>query len=203
MSRRILFGTLFIFIVAGHLLPASARASVTYQFLGITAALPPAPSLPLGSPPHFEAFTLTTPTFLSVPTSSPDHPNVLQIPAFQLDSCLNCSFLGVFLQNFIQTETGFPNVAQIQFDDVNDVGYAYFFLPGAFSTLGSHTTAQFDALHGTLGPFENTGTLFVTVVPAPRSILLVIVGVALLVGLGARRRSLKGRHDEPRHCGIC
>jgi hypothetical protein len=186
MIRRILFATLFV--VAGHLLPATASASVVYQFLGITAALPPVPPfLPTGAPPHFEAFTLTTPTFLLVPTGPPEHVHSLLITVF--DSCVSCSSPpAVFFTNFIPTSGGIQS-AQIQFDDINNVGYAYSFLPGAFSTIGIHTTAQFDAVNGrSFGPFENSGILFVIAVPAPSSILLVILGVAMFLGFGCPRK---------------
>jgi hypothetical protein len=164
--------------------PLEASASVVYQFLGITAALPPDPLHPTGIPPHFEAFTLTTPTFLPVPTSSPEHGTFLQIKAF--DSCVSCSFLGVFLSIFIPTNGGNQN-AQIQFDDIINVGYAYTFLPDAFFTLGSHTTAQYDAVHGSLGPFENIGTLFVTAVPAPPTGLLIALAIPLSILLSRGR----------------
>jgi hypothetical protein len=168
-----------LLVAGGHLLPARASATVVYEFLGITAAVPPTPNLPSGVPPHFEAFTLRTPTFLSNLLGSSGRPT-----NFKPDSCLNCLFgpdLGLS-----------ADTASIQFNDALNIGYSYFFLPDAFSTLGSHTTAQYDAVNGPLGPFENTGTLFVTLlvtavpVPGPSSLLVMIFGVAVLVGFGVK-----------------
>jgi hypothetical protein len=175
LLRALLLASL---VLSGPLVASPARASVVYQFLGITAALPPNEVHPRGDPPRFEAFTLTVPTFLPVPTSSIGDFHFLQITEF--DSCINCSGLGVFLQNEMFGSLSNPIFsATLQFDDINDVGYGYFFLPGAFSSLGNHTTAQFDAVHGTLGPFENIGSLFVTAVPAPPTDLLLTLAIPL------------------------
>ena len=99
----------------------------------------------------------------------PCHPIDCVNLVVSFDFCLHCvDALGLFFANEFDP---FPN-SELQFDDENNVGYAYLFPLNAFSESGIHLTVG----------AGNFGVLIVRT-PMVRSLFLLSVGVCLLLWL--------------------
>jgi hypothetical protein len=143
-----------------------AHADVIYTFTG-TNDTPGADGLPV-------AFQYTAATFL---TATPPPFFGTSISLAELDSCTNCNTTNpntiVFEPNNVVGDT-------IDFADINNIGTAFAFSFGAFANPGTyHSTSPF-----------NTGTLTVTVVPEPNSIIFSVIGAGLIFGFIALRRRM-------------
>jgi hypothetical protein len=157
------FKALVVFTLAA----ASIQASVIYNFVGTGTAIP-GPAEPV-------AFQLTVPTFVNPPLTNPPNPAIFVFFfCAQMDSSTNCNSsiappaLGAI--DFSNQGALGAFSAQIGFQAANFASYAFFFPTGAFGTPGVYTTEA---------TVSNPGTLTVTSIPEPSTMLLTLSGICL------------------------
>jgi hypothetical protein len=127
-------------------------APIVYSFVGTGREIPGRfPAEPVG-------FQLTLSDYVNAPLDAKSV--FFSCDAF--NSSTNCG-IGAYFSNHSVLGT---SSAQLQFDASNTVGYAFFFPTGAFTTPGVHTASA----NG------NQGTLTVSGVPEPMSVIFVVSG---------------------------
>lgn len=152
-------------VVVLTLTAASIQAGVIYNFVGM-GIFPGLPNEPVG-------FTLTVPNFVNPPMGG-----LFAFPGCaQFDSSTNCDPAG--LQAFAHPIPDIGFSAEIIFSATNRTQYSFFLPSAAFGAPGVYSA---DA------SAQNPGTLTVSSVPEPNSILLVLTGAWLCGFLRVRNR---------------